>query len=124
MKVSISFLENLALYNTEKPYEIWMPDIIDGERRSNCVFTTKSDIVVQNLRNCSLDTGLETTGFKFLYKSFKSKLEAGHIDSASRALEHYLLEVIELVKQDCWATKVLCFDWRVGSTIRRWMPSY
>jgi hypothetical protein len=113
MEVTMSFLSELPIYKTEKPFDIYR-EVPAGVPTSNCEFEEHNNIKAQNAREVQSSLGLDITGFKLL--KAPSKVDISSIDfqdRASSSIMEYLRETISLVKDELGADRVLCFDWRV-----------
>jgi hypothetical protein len=112
MEVTMSFLSELLIYKTEKPFDIYR-EVPAGAPTSNCEFE-EHNIKVQDAREVQNSLSLNSTGFKFLRAP--SKVDISSIDfqdRASNSITAYLRETMSLVKDEMRADRVLCFDWRV-----------
>jgi hypothetical protein len=121
MKLSLTFLEDLELYREEKPYELWLPqwqELPENVPSTNCKFIEQSGIPLTNVRSLDCNLGLKDAGFQFLKDAAESDLQSEHImQGSSPVFEKYLHHTIKLVQEETGADKVICFDWRVETSL-------
>ncbi|RDW67054.1 hypothetical protein BP5796_09803 [Coleophoma crateriformis] len=113
MEVSLSFLSELPLYATEKPYDIYR-EVPAGVPTSNCEFEEHHNIKVYDVRKIQSSFDLDSSGFKLLRAP--SKIDVNSIDFKDRTSDStmvYLRDTVNLVKEELGANRVLCFDWRL-----------
>ncbi|CAK7234330.1 hypothetical protein SCUCBS95973_008899 [Sporothrix curviconia] len=130
---NLSFLCNLPLYETEKPYflkiignaETHTPTLL----KTNLEFAPQKGITIHDLqRRVPVDDAkghgktadvadaalaldrfrLETHGFEFVQHTFANDPLAG-----DAAREAYCGDMVQLLKQRCQAAYALCFDYRL-----------
>jgi hypothetical protein len=117
MSFALTFLKRLQTYETIQPYElIGFPDIPEADR-SNCVFETRYDIDVQNVRGHESLFTLSEHGFCFAKHSSKClpTTVADRFDlTGNMPPVAYIEETANFVKEKLNAENVICFDWRVS----------
>ena len=114
--VSMSAIEDLPLYDIEKPFELWYPAEPQFPR-TNCKFVDHTNVPVKDARTSLDGLTLDTAGFQFVHHKSQSLPKAGHggIHGGDAGLEAYLNETITLVRDHLEAETVLCYDWRVSN---------
>ncbi|KAJ5113780.1 hypothetical protein N7456_002314 [Penicillium angulare] len=115
MHVSMTFLSDLPIYEVEKPYDLYTP-VPPGQRSSNCEYTEHNNILLHDVEELQNHSDLEVTGFKFLHAPSNATLESQDLEDAAKAptaIQPYLSETVDLVKDELNADKVICFDWRL-----------
>ncbi|KAH8746035.1 methyltransferase CmcJ [Hyaloscypha finlandica] len=115
LMVTLKFLDWQELYETEKPFQIFIniPDEPEDKRTSNLVFEDV-EVAVHDVRGREKDFDLDANGFRFLKHS--SILDDFH----SKALieDIYLPEVEALLRKEVEdVDKVFFFDWRLRNTL-------
>ncbi|KAM0801936.1 hypothetical protein BDR22DRAFT_845712 [Usnea florida] len=114
MKATLRYLSNLSRYESEKPYELWLPAeqlAVAGVSFTNCEFEERSDITIQDVRSSNALFAFDTTGFKFVSDPLTFDCP-DLLFKQDTSLKEYLEHTIALVKQEFEAEKVICFDWR------------
>jgi hypothetical protein len=109
------YLTDDPKYETEKPYDVVF-DIDDTNSKTNCDFTSLSNVPVVDARQQVEQLSLDTNGFVFLHRPSKTDLESLRAEVAKshpEIVDAYLQEVMALVKNEFGAEVVVCFDWRV-----------
>lgn len=118
MSASFTFLSDLPLYQTEKPYTVYgqaPPQL----RPSNCEFTTVAGITVENIRGKEQEFSLSRDGFQYILAPSALSPEISdflHQDALSEKAKAYLTETTSIAKKFLIAEKAICFDWRVYSS--------
>jgi hypothetical protein len=99
LKISLKFLKWQALYDTEKPFQIFInipPDATD-QRTTNLVYENV-DLMAKDVRYIDFQTSLDKNGFN----------DRDYVD------KYYLPEVEELLRSEVEdADRIFFFDWRV-----------
>lgn len=109
--VTLKFLDWQELYETEKPFQIFIniPDEAEDKRTSNLVFEDV-ETAVHDVRGREKDFDLDKNGFRFLRHS--SSLDDFHNKELIEKI--YLPEVEALLRKEVEGVdKVFFFDWRV-----------
>lgn len=113
----MSFIADIALYDKEKPYELFMNAPV-GIQKTNCQYVDHHSIEITDARGHEAQFQLDTSGFVFLKRPYIADLRASDFstndDEALRVLP-YLQFTTEIIKNLLSAEKVVCFDWRVCS---------
>lgn len=109
--ISLSFIKDLPLYHTEKPYFVV---IEEGEGKApstdtNLELAPVRGIPLQDVRGRESEFTLECNGFKYL----KHKTHASADDEEDNWVA-YSQEMARLIQEECGAEKVICYDYRVG----------
>ncbi|KAI0868905.1 hypothetical protein GGS24DRAFT_512672 [Hypoxylon argillaceum] len=118
MSASFTFLSDLPLYQTEKPYTVYgqaPPQL----RPSNCEFTTVAGITVENIRGKEQEFSLSRDGFQYILAPSALSPEISdflHQDALSEKAKAYLTETTSIAKKFLIAEKAICFDWRIRSS--------
>ena len=117
MKATLRYLSDLPRYESEKPYELWLPaeDLAEANVPStNCEFEEKPGINIRDVRTSTAEFAFDTTGFKFVLDPLTlDRHSPESLWKQDASLKEYLEHIITLVKQEFGAVKVICFDWRV-----------
>ena len=108
--VSMSAIEDLALYDVEKPFELWYP-AEPHLARTNCKFVDH-EVSVKDARADLEVLNLDTAGFEFIYHKSQCLPDADHGEILG--VETYLNETINLVCDHLKAEAIVCYDWRVS----------
>jgi len=117
MRASLSFLDDLPLYETEKPYELWLPkeQLPKEIPLTNCQYREHKNVEIHDIRSSDLDLGFKASdaGFNFLHDPLEFDFRGEHLlSSDGTMLRKYLSRTVQKVQQEFSADKVLCFDWR------------
>jgi hypothetical protein len=116
MLTSLTFLADLPIYDTEKPYQIkGFPDI-DEAVRTNVVRLKHDGIDIANARDLPCEMTFEECGFRWLHHASKFAVKSSDFEAKSDDNPYvlgYLQETMDLVRTELGAKSVLCFDWRV-----------
>lgn len=109
--ISLSFIKDLPLYHTEKPYFVV---IEEGEGKipsteTNLELAPVHGIPLQDIRGRESEFTLECNGFKYL----KHTTHASADDEEDNWVA-YSKEMARLIQEECGAGKVICYDYRVG----------
>jgi hypothetical protein len=122
MQVSLTFLADLPLYETEKPFyallrpaEDFDPNDLDSNYEpphptNNLEYETKHNIPISNLRGIESKFYLEKHGFEVLPHTSRF---ANDLKTPS-SIDRYKKEVQEMLKQRFDADYVFCFEARVS----------
>jgi hypothetical protein len=111
---SFQFLSELPLYETEKPYELFMYTIPEGLPKSNCEYTQHDCIAVNDARGIEDDIRLQDCGFCFLRADHVPVPTMDCFESGTQVeISQYLNDTVSLLQQHLSADRILCFDWRV-----------
>ena len=120
-KISLEFIKDLRLYDTEKPYYMVLGDG-DGEGQeghttseTNIELERFHDINVHDVRGRESEFSTEGNGFTFLHH----ESEVAH-DGGEGGMAAYINEVASLVQMECKADRVICYDYRVSSFGELW----
>jgi hypothetical protein len=115
MLISLEFLSSLPLFETEKPYEVFMHEIPNGLPKTNCEYTKHDDILVNDVRSIEKAFTLEECGFCFLLADrFPAPTtEDFESNSGTDVVLRYLRDTVSFVLEHVHAERALCFDWRV-----------
>jgi hypothetical protein len=116
-RISLAYLQDLPLYEKEKPYEIWVSGA-KGVPKTNCEFHECKNIPLYDVREHDNlnDFNLNTTGFKFLTHTTRCLPDPNIFQQPGQenSMVPYLDETAQLVKEIMAAKKVLAYDWRVS----------
>ena len=104
---SLSFIKDLPLYQTEKPYNIELIDV-EGQP-SNLEFDTHDDVVMHDVRGNENLFNLRTHGFSFLKRPSQISAKPG----TPEFIEQYLMEGVQIIQQELGTEKVIGYDLRV-----------
>jgi len=112
-----NFLKPLDLYNTEKPYWLFIgkPDSDPKVETTNVVTNMVTGIMVKDVRGYESEFTLDKQGFRFIThnQTFKS------FDDEEKVKTEFLPEVERIIKDHVHSTsRVLVYDWRVSSEER------
>lgn len=107
--VRLTYLDDLSVYDHEKPYELWV-NATPALPRTNCQFV-EFDVPLKDVRNVSNCPSFEETGVKFL--SHKSAFTFQERAPDQDNMDGYLAESAALINTEMNADKVFIFDWRV-----------
>ncbi|KAK5062768.1 hypothetical protein LTR84_004843 [Exophiala bonariae] len=105
---SITFLKDLPLYRSEKPYNVLLAQQDDKNENShpisNLQFEDVGGIEVHNLREAADDFSLDKSGFQLLsFKSNHLPVDSHDLVEAYRAeTETYLCDRFDALKVICW----------------------
>jgi hypothetical protein len=120
VRATLEYLQNLPLYQTEKPYWCLLPPREgfdpDKHRVDNLEFEVHHDIPISDIREDKDNYVLDKCGFQVL--SHQSKFSA--IETA-RDVQTYKDETEELLKKELGAVFVRCYELRrrVNKPIQR-----
>lgn len=116
MLTALTFLADLPIYETVKPYQIkGFPDVDDAVR-TNVVRIKKDGISVENVRKSTRETEFEECGFRWLKHESKYAIKSDDFEARSDDnpfVLGYLQETMDLIRAELGAKAVFCFDWRV-----------
>jgi hypothetical protein len=111
LKISLKFLKWQALYDTEKPFQIFInipPDATD-QRTTNLVYENV-DLMAKDVRYIDFQTSLDKNGF--IYCKHQTHIEK--FNDRDYVDKYYLPEVEELLRSEVEdADRIFFFDWRV-----------
>lgn len=110
--ITLKFLDWQELYNTEKPFQIFIniPEDAEDKRNSNLVFED-IDLPIQDIRTSKNKFSLDDNGFQFI----KHSSSLTNFQSRESVEKIYLPEVEALLRKEVQGVdKVFFFDWRVG----------
>ena len=113
IEASLSFLRWQKLYETEKPFQIFIdvPEDAEDKRDTNLVFE-RVYLTIDDVKNRSAEFSLDTNGF--MYRRHASKTT--DFTSRKHVEQSYLPEVEELLRQELDAVdRTFIFDWRVST---------
>jgi hypothetical protein len=122
--VSLRFVADLPLYESQKPYEIWLEDLPPGIEKTNVRWDEHHNIPVRSMR--SHHSSLETTGFTYIHHrsqhlpefvTYSKNGEDFSTFTEGKGIEPYLHETTNLVKEIMGAEKTFIQDWRVSSDV-------
>lgn len=116
MQISLEFLSELPLFETEKPYELFLHEIPEELPKTNCEYTTHNDIPIVDARSVDKVFSLDDCGFSFLPAAGypAPSIEEFESVNATDIIVSYLEDTISFVSRHIKADRILCFDWRVG----------
>ena len=112
LQVSLSFLDWQDLYESEKPFQIFIniPRGAEDQRDTNLVFK-RMRLTVHDVRGLSTNFSLDTNGFIYRQHVFKTT-DFAHRTSVEQS---YLPEVEQMLKQEVEdVDRIFFFDWRVS----------
>ena len=115
LEVSLSFLQWQDLYETEKPFQIFIniPEDAQDQRDTNLVFK-RVPLTVHDVRGISPNFTLDTNGFIYRHHTFKPT-DFSHRPSVEQT---YLPQIEQLLKTEVdGADRIFFFDWRVSQNI-------
>lgn len=121
MFISLDYLSDLARYETEKPYEVFMQRIPEGLPKTNCEYTRHEGISISDARGSEKAFSIEDSGFCFLQAdSFPiPPAEAFEASESRDVVIRYIQDCVSFTLKHVQAQRALCFDWRVsGSCIK------
>ncbi|KAK0646750.1 hypothetical protein B0T16DRAFT_414201 [Cercophora newfieldiana] len=110
MDVSFKFFSPSPRYDTEKPYELFLDENPPDFPATNCEFVFEN-VKIADIRTLPSRTTLDGEGFQVLSHKSSVLCNAADIQDPAK-VEAYLNQTIELVKMECDASKVICYDWR------------
>jgi len=114
MLTSVTFLDELPCYETQKPYKLYIKPEDLSLPATNCEYITRHDVQVNDARGREQDFNLKDQGFMFHKHSTRCNLKAEIFEQGNEAaIVEYLEETIRLVKDTLKVERVVCFDWRV-----------
>ncbi|KAL9598501.1 MAG: hypothetical protein Q9219_004474 [cf. Caloplaca sp. 3 TL-2023] len=109
--VALSFLDWQELYESEKPFQIFIdiPEDAEDQRDTNLVFKPAS-VLVQDVRGHVANFSLDTHGF--IYREHTAKTtDFTNRESVERT---YLPEIEDLLKREVEGVdRIFFFDWRL-----------
>lgn len=128
VRVSMSHLCDIALYQEEIPYEIWKDDVKEDVQRTNVKLKVIRDIQLTDIKSLeSTDKPeLETHGFEWFHQQYPTECGIKSADDVATAspeqrecISRYLRSMTQTLKENYGCVKVICYDWRVclSSTI-------
>lgn len=120
MLASASFLSDLPLYRSEKPFEIigFGNHEVPPELRSNMVEIQENSMEVADARDDIGAHRLDTSGFIWLYCPSQYINDSRSFEAAGRddtMVMNYLEETATAVQHEMGANRVVVFDWRVSN---------
>lgn len=116
MYTSLTFLEDLPLYEEEKPFRLVGFPNMPSEWQTNCKYVDRENVMVSDVRGCEENFHLDDFGFKFIKHRSKCSLDLREFDVSGKNeqnLAAFLEESLQLAKQELETDRVACFDWRV-----------
>jgi hypothetical protein len=120
VQAEFSYLEWQQLYDTEKPFELFVNLSADtsDHRRTNLVFKKHEPEIMADVRGRQDVYQLDTHGFKFATHPTK----VIDFSDVTNVEQDYFAETVELIKLEVeGADKVVIFDWMVSVIC---MPEY
>jgi hypothetical protein len=115
MEFSLKFLAPLPKYEREKPFTLYgFPEEV--EPKSNCEFQLVKQLPVIDGRRVQEEFTLDTYGFEFHRWPTSCNIQPEVFEQPEYRDEVWKLlqETRVLAKHTLRASKVFCFDWRVG----------
>jgi hypothetical protein len=119
MMASLSFIADLPLYRSLKPFEIigLSKEEVPDEHKTNIVYETHDTVSISDARTTDEALSLETCGFSWVqHRSFYVPditpfvlLDESHI-----VMQKFLQETIEVAQKILSASHVFIYDWRVS----------
>jgi hypothetical protein len=114
VQVTLKFLQWQPLYETEKPFQIFIdiPDDAEDKRNTNLVFEDVP-LKVQDVRALGEIRSIDEKGF--IYRKHKSSVS--NFSNRKSVDETYLPEIEVLLRSQLdEVDRVFFFDWRVSGT--------
>ena len=115
VETSLKFLQWQALYELEKPFQIFtnIPDHVQDRRTTNLVFKDHN-VKMLDVRDRSRDFTLDKNGF--VYRNHQ--ITPGDFTDRALVEKTYLPEIERLLRQEVdGVDEVFFFDWRVCSAL-------
>ena len=112
LRVSLSFLHWQDLYETEKPFQIFIniPEDAEDQRDTNLVFKQVC-LSVHDVRYHPTEFSLDATGFMYCHHTARTT----NFTSRENIEKSYLPEIEELLKREVdGVDRIFFFDWRVS----------
>ena len=117
MKVAakLKYLDHLALYNVEKPYQCTIPIWhVPGASQSN-ISTSEHDVVVHDFSDSRDSFSVDVQGFEV--QPFSTNLTNQDLASHTTVMTKYFEECEIFLKQNYGATEVFIFDHVVNTIV-------
>lgn len=118
---SLNHLKDDPLYQSERPYEIWLDEVPEGLPKTNVQFELHHNISLVDARSVGLETfSVEEQGFQFLHQPFPKQFIISGSDAANstpeqrQAILGYLEHMADYLCESLNGTKAICYDWRVS----------
>ncbi|KAN0114721.1 hypothetical protein V8E51_004265 [Hyaloscypha variabilis] len=116
VQASLEYLQNLPLYQDEKPYWCFLPPHEgfdpDTQRVDNLEFEDSPEITIEDIRELDHDANIEICGFEVLSNTSKFS----HFDNREDVMQ-YRLESELVLKKRLGAVYVKCYDSRLRQNI-------
>ncbi|KAL8647403.1 MAG: hypothetical protein Q9210_005581 [Variospora velana] len=115
----LNHLSRSALWQEEKPYEIWMDKLPPGADRSNVTFEIIDNVPITDTRslggNCP---SLDREGFEIFRHPFPTQCNIDNVDDVDRpekrqAVMEYLNIMTKELVDRFQGDRAICYDWRV-----------
>ncbi|KAF4633454.1 hypothetical protein G7Y89_g4665 [Cudoniella acicularis] len=119
MHTKLTFLEDLPLYDEEKPFRFVGFPNLPSEWQSNCTYVDKK-VVVSDARGREKEFVLDDYGFKFIKHKSSCDLNMSEFDITGKNeqnLAAYLEESLRLAQKELGVERVICFDWRIRKNL-------
>ncbi|CZR52359.1 uncharacterized protein PAC_02236 [Phialocephala subalpina] len=115
LRISLKFLKWQALYETEKPFQIFInipPDATD-QRTTNLLYENV-DLIAKDVRYIDFQTSLDKNGF--IYCKHQTHIE--NFNNREYVDKHYLPEVEALLRSKVDdVDRIFFFDWRLRKNV-------
>lgn len=116
-RARLTYLKWDKLYETEKPFQIFvpLPDDVEDSRTDNLIFESEEEQEILDIRGSESQFSLDDNGFQIV--SSGTKMDA--FDSKAKIEDVYLPELVELLQRHvAGADRIVFFNWRVRLYIR------
>lgn len=122
VRVRLSHMKEIPLYQEEVPYEIWAEDVKPDVKRTNVQLEIINDVDLTDVRTMETKKPtLDTNGFEYIFQKFPEHCDIKTVDDIgvggpkqAHRIATYLDCMTGLLQDTYNCTKVVCFDWRVG----------
>jgi hypothetical protein len=110
--VRLQFIQDLRLYDTEKPYYMVQgeEDGIPESAKTNIVLETRSNVPVHDIRGMESALSLEDDGFMY----FEHETQIGTRFDEDTISED-IKELLDWVQKQIVSERTICYDYRVSS---------
>lgn len=112
ISTEITFLANIPLYDTEKPYFLFWAAGDEKQKpipSTNIQWQTQEDILVKDIRGKEKDFTLKSNDFEILYHLSGVSFPITSVED----MERYKRETETLLKQNFNARAIYCYESRV-----------
>lgn len=122
---SLGFIVRQPYHKAEKPFELWTTNYPDHPR-TNCVFETVDSVPFHDARQHRDSIGLSSSGFEFFQDSIDvpEGVEEAEWRPDDELAKICIRHAISLAESKLKPEKIICYDWRVGSSVLQSAPFY